>query len=162
MNTIDVSYSDKSFRDFAPERMVKSFLRKVLAYEKLKNVEFSVSFVYEDEIHEMNKNYRSIDDSTDILSFAENDNIEGFEFVNEPGKKRNLGDIVICEEVCKRNAETFSVSANEELHRLLIHGVLHLSGMDHKTNDIEKEDMLKHQEEVLKKLFLVQPFRSEL
>ena len=51
----------------------------------------------------------------------------------------------------KRNADTFNVSEDEELYRLLIHGTLHLLGGDHKTND-PTEPMLMRQEEILKRL----------
>ena len=59
--------------------------------------------------------------------------------------------MLICPEVLKRNAETFKVSENEELRRLLIHGVLHLSGDNHQTND-PSEPMLIKQEKILAKL----------
>ena len=70
MNTIDVSYSDASFRKAAPKKFVLGYLDKVLSATELDNVEFSVSFVGEEEMHGMNLQYRGIDDSTDILSFA--------------------------------------------------------------------------------------------
>ena len=62
-----------------------------------------------------------------------------------------LGDILICPQVLSRNAASFGVTENEELRRLLIHGVLHLSGDNHSTND-PSEPMLIRQEAVLKKL----------
>ena len=61
--------------------------------------------------------------------------------------------MVICPDVLKRNAKTFEVSENEELRRLLIHGVLHLSGENHQTNDMS-EPMLIKQEKILSDLAL--------
>ena len=154
MNTIDVSYEKASYRTFAPKAEVLRYLNLVLDKIGLNKVEFSVSFVSEDSIHEMNRDYRSIDDSTDILSFAaEDENPDGFVFVSAGRRKRLLGDMVICPEVLKRNAATFSVSEHEELRRLLIHGVLHLSGDNHLTNDMS-EPMLKRQEKILLELSL--------
>ena len=51
-----------------------------------------------------------------------------------------------------RNAKAFSVSDDEELHRLLIHGVLHLLGYDHATNDFSTEPMLIKQEGMMREL----------
>lgn len=154
MNTIDISYEDASFKAFAPKKTVSEYLGKVLDYLGLKNVEFSVSFVTEASMHAMNKDFRGIDDSTDILSFAaEDEDPDGITFVSAGRRKRVLGDMVICPYVLKRNAKTFEVSENEELRRLLIHGVLHLSGENHQTNDMS-EPMLIKQEKILSDLAL--------
>ncbi len=154
MNTIDISYEDASFKAFAPKKTVSEYLGKVLDYLGLKNVEFSVSFVTEASMHAMNKDFRGIDDSTDILSFAaEDEDPDGITFVSAGRRKRVLGDMVICPDVLKRNAKTFEVSENEELRRLLIHGVLHLSGENHQTNDMS-EPMLIKQEKILSDLAL--------
>ncbi len=148
-NIIDVYYDNDEYQKFAPEEFVLSYLEKVLNKVGLSGVEFSVTFANEDHIHELNKEYRDIDDSTDILSFAAEDEDEDGTpfFVGE--ESRVLGDMIICPEVLKANAQTFKVEAEEELRRLLIHGVLHLSGENHSTND-PTEPMLIHQEEILK------------
>ena len=150
MNTIDISYDNDSYKTLAPKRIVLDYLNRVLAELKLSNVEFSVSFIDEDHMHQMNMEFRDIDDSTDILSFAAEDD-DGFGFVSAGRRKRVLGDMLICPEVLMRNARSFNVSENEELRRLLIHGVLHLSGDNHQTND-SSEPMLIKQEEILGKL----------
>lgn len=151
MNTIDISHEKESYRKLAPVKYVREYLDKVLAELGLNNVEFSVSFIDEDHMHQMNKEFRNIDDSTDILSFAAEDEEDGFTFISAGRRKRVLGDILICPQVLSRNAASFGVTENEELRRLLIHGVLHLSGDNHSTND-PSEPMLVKQEAVLKKL----------
>ena len=150
MNTIDISYDNDSYKALAPRKTVFEFLNRVLSELSLSNVEFSVSFIDEAHMHRMNKDFRDIDDSTDILSFAAEDD-DGFGFISAGRRKRVLGDILICPEVLRRNAQAFGVSENEELRRLLIHGVLHLSGENHQTND-PSEPMLMKQEEILKRL----------
>ena len=150
MNTIDISYDNDSYKTLAPRHTVLDYLNSVLTELKLTNVEFSVSFIDEDHMHQMNMEFRDIDDSTDILSFAAEDD-DGFGFVSAGRRKRVLGDILICPEVLRRNAQSFGVSDNEELRRLLIHGVLHLSGDNHQTND-PSEPMLIKQEKILAKL----------
>ena len=150
MNTIDISYDNDSYKALAPKKTVLDYLNRVLSELSLSNVEFSVSFIDEDHMHQMNMEFRNIDDSTDILSFAAEDD-DGFGFVSAGRRKRVLGDMLICPEVLRRNAQSFNVSDNEELRRLLIHGVLHLSGDNHQTND-PSEPMLIKQEKILAKL----------
>ncbi|MCF0262715.1 MAG: rRNA maturation RNase YbeY, partial [Sphaerochaetaceae bacterium] len=89
--------------------------------------------------------------STDILSFAAEDEVD-CAFISAGRHKRILGDMVICPPVMARNANTFNVSEAEELHRLLIHGVLHLSGQNHITNEVSQEPMLQMQEKLLLEL----------
>lgn len=152
MNTIDVSYDKESYKELAPKKFVLEYLNKVLSEIKLSNVEFSVSFINEVNMKRMNRKFRDIDDSTDILSFAAEDD-DGFGFISAGRRKRVLGDMLICPEVLRRNAQTFKVTENEELRRLLIHGVLHLSGENHQTNN-PSEPMLIKQENILSKLVL--------
>ena len=97
----------------------------------------------------LNNSFRGKDEPTDILSFAIND---GDEFPSMEGEEREIGDIFISVESMKRNAESFSVSAGEELRRLLVHGLLHLRGMDHSSNDFSSEPMLIEQERIMKAL----------
>ncbi len=153
MNSILVDYAKPEYRKSAPAKEVSAFLKAVCSEEGIDGAEFSVTFIDEEEMHGLNRQYRGIDDSTDILSFAAQDGNDEFAFISGPRRFRNLGDILICPEIFARNAEEFGVSFDEELHRLLIHGVLHLNGMDHKSNDAS-EPMLRHQEDILIKLYL--------
>ncbi len=129
------------------------FLNKVMAVLNFTGEEFSLLFCNDKFIQELNKNYRNIDSATDVLSF-ENDE----EYTDEDGKKWvEVGDIAISLETLKKNAEYFNTDVNSELKRLLVHGVLHLNGMDHGEEHIEagKEpqcEMLLLQEKILKQL----------
>lgn len=138
-------------------KIVRAILKKIVAYYGEKR-DFSVTFVTDDEIQELNSEYREIDAPTDILTFRLDDapsfpisfDEEDMDFLNN----EEMGDIFISLDTMRRNAEEFGVGEEEELSRLLLHGILHLRGLDHKTNDFEKEEMLKEQEEVLTKLSL--------
>ena len=138
-------------------KIVRAILKKIVAYYGEKR-DFSVTFVTDDEIQELNREYREIDAPTDILTFRLDDapsfpisfDEEDMDFLNN----EEMGDIFISLDTMRRNAEEFGVGEEEELSRLLLHGILHLRGLDHKTNDFEKEEMLKEQEEVLTKLYL--------
>ncbi len=85
-------------------------------------------FICADEFMlELNGNYRNINTATDVLSFR-----QGHTYYDEKGDKYICaGDIVISMETLEKNAESFNVSKDEEIKRLLIHGILHLSDMDH-------------------------------
>ena len=136
---------------------VRAILKKIVSYYGEKR-DFSVTFVTDREIQELNKEYREIDAPTDILTFRLDDTPsfpisfedEDVDFLNN----EEMGDIFISLDTMRRNAEEFGVREEEELSRLLLHGILHLRGLDHKTNDFEKEEMLKEQEDVLAKLSL--------
>jgi probable rRNA maturation factor len=97
-------------------------------------------------IRGLNARFRGKDEATDVLSFSLGETVE------ENGETRYLpGDIVISLETLTENAGYFQVSPDEELRRLLIHGILHLNGMDHATN-ADIEPMLALQEALLSEL----------
>ncbi|MFA6688716.1 MAG: rRNA maturation RNase YbeY [Sphaerochaetaceae bacterium] len=169
MNVIDIEYDDPGFAERAPEEMVRGRLNAILSDLGVENVEFSCSFVSDDRIRELNRQWRGRDESTDILSFVQSDaSGDGVDFdwpdvplendyATDGGKEEGkfegtlLGDMVISLDSLKRNADYFSVSEDEELYRLLVHGVLHLLGEDHATNDLS-EPMLMRQEQILIRL----------
>jgi probable rRNA maturation factor len=122
------------------------FALKVLDEIKRDNWELSVLFCGDKTIADLNRQYRNKNEPTDILSFNLGETIK-------EGKKTTYfpGDIVISLDTLKENALYFQTSQDEELRRLLIHGILHLDGMDHKTLE-KNEPMLELQEKILNKL----------
>lgn len=90
--------------------------------------EISVSLVTNDEIQKLNKEYRKIDQITDVLSFPSND-----EFFSNI-----LGDIVICTSRAMEQAKEFQHSFNREISFLTVHSVFHLLGYDHINEDERK------------------------
>jgi probable rRNA maturation factor len=123
----------------------RSFVRKVLAILGLKNWELSVLFCNNRYIKTLNAQYRNKDEPTDVLSFPAG------ETQSSAGGPYLAGDIVISLDALKENARFFKTPEDEELRRLLIHGILHLCGEDHSTNE-EEEPMLKTQDEILHSL----------
>ncbi len=155
MNTIDVEYDAASYRDIADEEFVISWVNRVLEKVERDNVELSISFVSDEEIKDLNKQYRNLDMPTDILSFVQGDSKDDDDFwpcENEEEEAQVLGDMVISPDAIKRNCENFNETLENELRRLLVHGVLHLIGMDHKTNEFKTEPMLILQEQILNDL----------
>ena len=142
-NSISVSFNDEPPGSIDPVR-VENFISEVLKNLNLKNWDISLLFCDDAFIQNLNKQYRDIDSPTDVLSFEQGD-----EYFDEAGETRFMaGDIVISLDSLSFNAEEFNVEINEELKRLIVHGILHLNGMDHSDNSPEQE-MLKFQEELL-------------
>jgi probable rRNA maturation factor len=116
--------------------------------------EFSVTFVDEAAIQELNREYRGLDRPTDVLSFAQE---EGDPFL-PPDAPRMLGDIIISVPTAIRQAEERGHEAVDELGLLLIHGFLHLLGEDHDT-PAKKKQMWARQQALLDQLgFRVKDF----
>lgn len=108
-------------------------LDAALKHEKVENAIFSVVFMEDEEIHQMNKDYRGVDRVTDVISFAFEDNNDLV--YNDI---RMLGDIFICIPQMKRQAEEYGHSEKRELSFLAVHGILHLLGYDHMKEEDEK------------------------
>ena len=135
--------------DFALMDFVRKNLDSFLSYFN-ETGDFSVTFVSDDEIRNLNREYRNIDSPTDILTFRLADGED--DFPSPEGEEMELGDIFISLESMRRNASEFGVDENDELRRLLLHGLMHLRGWDHRTNDFTSEPMLIEQERILKEI----------
>jgi probable rRNA maturation factor len=109
-------------------------------YEYLTDKDIELILTDNKEIQILNKEYRQIDKPTDVLSFP---------LENIPGMP--LGSIVISIDKAKEGAEIFGHSIDEEITLLFIHGLLHLLGYDHETDNGE---MRKKEEEIIKKFNL--------
>ena len=123
-------------------------------------ISLEIIFADKEEIKRLNSQFRKIDRETDVLSFPTLDGIRGKALkaadypydVDEDGKLF-LGSIVICTEVAKAQAEEYGHSYERELFYLAAHGVCHLLGYDHMTDE-DKTEMREKEERVLEKLHL--------
>ncbi len=145
MNSIEVDAKDVEPPSWISE--IEPFCIAVLRSLDIKNWELSVLFCGDTTIRELNKAYRHIDEPTDVLSFSQLED----DFGPRPNEDSSVyaGDIVISLDTLKLHADQFKVDEEEELKRLVVHGILHLSGYDHKSNDPE-EPMLQLQEQMVK------------
>lgn len=110
--------------------------------------EVSVTFVTNEKIQEINKEYRDKDQPTDVISFALEETSEGERELLGPDMPRILGDIIISVQRTREQAEEYGHSELRELGFLAVHGFLHLLGYDHMT---EKDEvvMFGRQREIL-------------
>lgn len=127
------------------ERLI-NFAAKKLEIEE--HSEVSVTFVTNERIQEINKEYRDKDYPTDVISFAMEELGEGEVELIGAEMPRVLGDIIICVSKAKEQAEEYGHSFLRELGFLAVHGFLHLLGYDHMTEEEEKE-MFTLQKETL-------------
>ncbi|EPD54392.1 YbeY/UPF0054 family metalloprotein [Paenisporosarcina sp. HGH0030] len=110
--------------------------------------ELSVTFVNNEEIQQINHEYRGKNVPTDVISFAMEELGEGEMAIEVEGVPRMLGDIIISVERAKEQAVDYGHSEERELGFLAIHGFLHLLGYDHMEAEDEKE-MTQKQETIL-------------
>jgi probable rRNA maturation factor len=110
--------------------------------------EVSVTFVNNERIWEINREYRDKDAPTDVISFAMEELGEGEIEMIGTDMPRVLGDIIISIEKASEQAKEYGHSFLRELGFLTVHGFLHLLGYDHMTEDEEKE-MFTLQKEIL-------------
>ncbi len=141
--------NDAELDTLLSEQEVSDILAFVLASEGVeREVEISLSYVDEEEMHGLNNTWRGIDRTTDVLSFecdsAFDDSIPADEVLE-------LGDIILAPEVIARQAPGFGNDPADECRLMLVHGALHLLGYDHIEDD-EAEIMEAREDEILREL----------
>ena len=128
---------------------IKTALR--VENREISNVEVSVSFVTNEEIKNINSEFRNINKETDVLSFPMD-----FEF-SEEGMPYILGDIIISTEKSMEQAKEFGHSIDREILYLVCHSVFHLLGYDH-IEELDKLVMRNKEKETMK---LMEVFKNE-
>ena len=133
--------------------LVRRCCNAVLLYEDFKEpAEVSVTFVDDERIHSLNKEYRDVDSRTDVLSFPLGEN--GVYDKNNDTGALLLGDIVISIPTAVRQAKTYGHSLQREIGFLTVHSMLHLLGYDHINGGMEEVRMREKEERVLTELGL--------
>ena len=129
--------------------LVEKLLQHAAKVENIEEgSEVSVTFVTNEAIHAINREYRDKDQPTDVISFALEEMGEGEVQIIGEGIPRILGDIIISTDRTREQAEEFGHTFERELGFLAVHGFLHLLGYDHMTEQDEKE-MFGKQDEIL-------------
>lgn len=143
------------------EELAKNVIEAALDYAECPyEAEVNLLLTMNDEIHEMNNQFRQIDRATDVLSFpmvdyavpGEFDFLEdAFEYFNPETGELMLGDIVISKEKVIAQAEEYGHSVEREYAFLIAHSMLHLFGYDHMEEE-ERAVMEEKQKEILEQL----------
>lgn len=140
------------FRKHAIKKLLEGALKHLNQPSEL--LEMSLSIVDEEQIKQLNNQFREVDKVTDVLSFPTCDNpTRGAitvvcDQVNPETDLVNIGDVVICLQRAKEQAVEYGHSLKRELSFLAVHGLLHLLGYDHITEQDEQQ-MVQLQKEIL-------------
>jgi probable rRNA maturation factor len=127
---LEISLRKKWFRDN---------MEKILKLVDIAGpVELSLLITDDIEIQKLNREHRNIDKATDVLSFQMSDQKTKDGFITPPDGIIHLGEIIISLETAKRDSIDQSISMEDELIFLMVHGALHLLGYDHNNNSDER------------------------
>lgn len=129
---------------------LQQIAKRILEFQQCPDrCELSIALVDDREIQRLNREYRGIDRSTDVLSFAQQENSDP-QLVqprsDEPTFPLILGDVILSVETTQQQASEQGKPFEAELYFLLIHGILHLLGYDHQTDDDARVMKLLEQE----------------
>jgi probable rRNA maturation factor len=124
-------------------KLLSKIAHRALEVLGLNNAELSIVLVSDAQIKRLNKLYRNKDKPTDVLSFPIGEKVEDWLI---------LGDIVISVDTARRQAQELGHSLEEELKRLLVHGLVHLLGYDHELGGEEEKKFFELEEFVLREL----------
>jgi probable rRNA maturation factor len=116
----------------------------LLDQSRYPDTELSILFVSDRIMKQLNRQYRGINRTTDVLSFEAR-----LPSGKRPGQNNILGDIVISVPRAEAQAREYGAAFYDELYRLLIHGTLHLLGYDHEQSSSRAATMRKKEEELL-------------
>ncbi len=130
-----------------------AFIGELMGLLKQSDVELSVLVCDDARMTDLNRTYRGKDATTDVLSFPS-------QGPGIPGEPKHLGDIVISCEQAARQAEELGQALVVELRFLMLHGVLHLLGYDHETDQGEMLALQSALKDQLPAYFQADPRRN--
>jgi probable rRNA maturation factor len=129
---------DEPYLNDIPIAELQSLIEEVLTAEQVApEAELTIRLTDDELLHQLNRQHRGIDAPTDVLSFPAED--DGFPVgeATEDEEAPYLGDIAISIPAVHRNAEVTGTPPDRELRHLVAHGVLHLLGYEHDSDDEE-------------------------
>lgn len=129
------------------ENIIKKTIKNLKIKKDINTLEVSVLLVDDKEMKKMNKKYRNVNETTDVLAFP----LDSFEEKKKDKMLHLLGDIVINLSCVKKQAIQYGLKFHQELANLAVHGVLHLIGYDD-TNEKNANLMKKKQEQILSEI----------
>jgi len=146
--SLSVQYADPRLRDTITRPQLRRWVQAAL----LAPAELTIRFVDAEEGRVLNRDYRSKDYATNVLTFAYNDGEDDDSAVTQ-------ADIILCTDVLQREAAEQGKTLEAHTAHLVVHGVLHAQGYDHE-NDAEAAEMEGIEIDVLARLGLENPYRN--
>lgn len=143
--------------DALKSRLVAGLNAAARLHGLTEQTEVDITIVDDEEIHRLNREYRDVDRPTDVLSFALDEGGEDEPELLDAPEERLLGDIIISAETAQRQGEEFGHGLTREVVYLAVHGLLHLLGYDHMTEE-DKVIMRAKEEEALREIELSEEF----
>lgn len=133
------------------QKVLKDWIKKIITNHSLRVGDINYLLTNDEEVLQVNKDFLGHDYYTDIITFDTSD----YEY-GEQSSDKISGDIVISIDTVRENATFYGVSFTEELHRVIIHGILHLIGYD----DLSDQDKLQMREQENVALLLLNEYES--
>lgn len=143
--------------DALKSRLVAGLNAAARLHGLTEQTEVDITIVDDEEIHRLNREYRDVDRPTDVLSFALDEGGEDEPELLDALEEHLLGDIIISAETAQRQGEEFGHGLTREVVYLAVHGLLHLLGYDHMTEE-DKVIMRAKEEEALREIELSEEF----
>lgn len=143
--------------DALKSRLVAGLNAAARLHGLTEQTEVDITIVDDEEIHRLNREYRDVDRPTDVLSFALDEGGEDEPELLDVPEEHLLGDIIISAETAQRQGEEFGHGLTREVVYLAVHGLLHLLGYDHMTEE-DKVIMRAKEEEALREIELSEEF----
>jgi probable rRNA maturation factor len=155
----DTRIKNKTSKGKIPEiLMLEGELLKFLSqnphFAKVQEVTFNLTLCGKVKIKNLNREFRSVDKMTDVLSFGVHENLRMDKKKKQPDLPViNLGDIFICREVALKQASAFGITYQQEILHLMTHGFLHLLGYDHEISSKEEKIMESHEDKIITSVY---------
>lgn len=146
--SLSVQYADPRLKEIATRAKLRRWIQSVLYAP----AELTIRFVDAEEGHTLNRDYRSKDYATNVLTFA---------YTEDQDSEVTQADIILCTDVLQKEAAEQKKSIEEHTAHLVIHGVLHAQGYDHE-DDEDANEMEGIEIEALATLGFENPYQSKL
>jgi len=132
------------------KKMIKTIASTAADMLELKNASISIIVSNDQYIRKINREFRGHDEPTDVISFSNREN----PFPSIDDTCEEIGDIYISLDRADRQSHEYRVTLQDEVKRLIVHGILHLVGYDHERSDEDEEIMLRKEDEFCRRIIL--------
>jgi probable rRNA maturation factor len=153
-----IYYRNDVRRSGVDARALVATAKKLLAAMGAHDASLSVSLVNDAAIRALNREHRGKDMATDVLSFSIDP--EPSRAAATPAPERMLGDVVISVDTARRQAADYDAALQDEIYRLLIHGMLHVAGHDHEAT-VERRTMEREERRLASAIALPWPYPAK-